>query len=42
MAAEMSPEGDAVAKLAIFGALKLYLDLINMFLFMLRLIGRRR
>ena len=42
MAAEMSTEGDAVAKLAIFGALKLYLDLINMFLFMLRLIGRRR
>ena len=42
MAAEMSVQGDAIAKLGIFGALKLYLDFINMFLFMLRLIGRRR
>jgi FtsH-binding integral membrane protein len=42
MAAEMSTQGDAIAKLGIFGALKLYLDFINMFLFMLRLIGRRR
>jgi FtsH-binding integral membrane protein len=35
-------EGDAAAKLGVFGALKLYLDLINMFLFMLRLMGGRR
>ncbi len=42
MAAQMDAQGEAGAKLGIFGALKLYLDLINMFLFMLRLIGRRR
>jgi len=42
MAAEMSIQGDGAAKLGIFGALKLYLDFINMFLFMLRLLGRRR
>jgi FtsH-binding integral membrane protein len=29
-------------KFGIFGALKLYLDFINMFLFILRLFGRRR
>ncbi len=42
MAAQMDAQGEAGSKMAIFGALKLYLDLINMFLFMLRLIGRRR
>ncbi len=42
MAAQMDAQGEAGAKLGIFGALKLYLDFINMFLFMLRLIGRRR
>jgi uncharacterized protein len=42
MAAEMSMRGDAGTKLGIFGALKLYLDFINMFLFMLRLFGGRR
>ena len=42
MAAEMSTQGDGVAKSGIFGALKLYLDFINMFLFVLRLTGRRR
>jgi hypothetical protein len=43
MAAEMSTNnGEAAAKLGIFGALRLYLDFINMFLFMLRLVGRRR
>jgi FtsH-binding integral membrane protein len=42
MAAEMSLEGDAAVKFGIFGALKLYLDFINMFLFILRLFGRRR
>ena len=42
MAAQIGADGEAGAKLAIFGALKLYLDFINMFLFMLRLFGRRR
>jgi FtsH-binding integral membrane protein len=43
MASQMtSQEGDATAKFGIFGALRLYLDFINMFLFMLRLFGRRR
>ena len=42
MAAELSVGGDAAAKLGLFGALRLYLDFINMFLFMLRLTGRRR
>ncbi len=42
MAAQMDANGEAGAKLSIFGALKLYLDFINMFLFILRLIGRRR
>jgi FtsH-binding integral membrane protein len=42
MAAGMSTNGESEAKFGIFGALKLYLDFINMFLFMLRLLGRRR
>jgi hypothetical protein len=42
MAAEISMEGDAAAKLGVFGALRLYLDFINMFLFMLRLMGGSR
>jgi len=43
MAAQMGGQGgEAAAKVAIMGALKLYLDFINMFLFMLRLFGRRR
>ena len=42
MAAEMGLNGEAGAKFGILGALKLYLDFINMFLFMLRLTGRRR
>lgn len=42
MAASVSAEGDGAAKLGIYGALKLYLDFINMFLFMLRLMGGRR
>jgi len=32
----------AVSRLSIMGALKLYLDFINLFLFLLRLLGRRR
>jgi uncharacterized protein len=39
MAAAASGEGDAAVKLGVMGALKLYLDFINMFLFMLRLLG---
>jgi FtsH-binding integral membrane protein len=42
MAAQMSMNGDAALKFGILGALKLYLDFINMFLFVLRLTGRRR
>ena len=42
MANQMSLDGDSGVKLGIFGALKLYLDFINMFLFMLQLFGGRR
>ncbi len=42
MAAQMDAHGEAAAKMSVFGALKLYLDFINMFLFILRLVGRRR
>ena len=42
MAAQMSMNGEGEVKFGIFGALKLYLDFINMFLFVLRLLGRRR
>jgi len=42
MAAQRGMDAEAAAKFGIFGALKLYLDFINMFLFMLRLFGRRR
>jgi FtsH-binding integral membrane protein len=42
MAAEVGMDGETAAKLGIFGALKLYLDFINMFLFMLQLMGGRR
>jgi FtsH-binding integral membrane protein len=34
--------GEAVAKTAVMGALQLYLDFINMFLFLLRFMGDRR
>jgi uncharacterized protein len=40
--AQAAPEGSDMSKLAIMGALKLYLDFINLFLFLLRLFGRRR
>jgi len=36
-----SGAGDWVGKAAIMGALSLYLDFINMFLFMLQLFGNR-
>lgn len=35
-------QGETAAKVAIVGALSLYLDFINLFLFILRLLGRRR
>jgi FtsH-binding integral membrane protein len=34
--------GEAIANLPLIGALTLYLDFINMFLFLLRIVGRRR
>jgi len=39
---ELFQRGDTAANLPIVGALTLYLDFINMFLFLLRLFGRRR
>ncbi len=39
---QVSGYGEAVAKSAIMGALTLYLDFINMFLFLLRFMGDRR
>lgn len=38
---EFQADGEAVAKYSIFGALQLYLDFINLFIFLLRLLGRR-
>ncbi len=38
----MHQEGSATEQLAVLGALRLYLDFINMFLFLLRIFGRRR
>jgi len=42
MTAPRSEGTDAARKTAIFGALRLYLDFINLFLSLLRLMGRRR
>lgn len=43
MAADINvDDGEASAKLGVIGALSLYLDFVNMFLFMLRLMGGRR
>jgi uncharacterized protein len=42
MAAQMNDSGEVGMKYGIFGALKLYLDFINLFLFMLRLFGGRQ
>ena len=39
--AEASPGGEAESKTAVLGALALYLDFINMFLFLLRFLGNR-
>jgi FtsH-binding integral membrane protein len=38
----VSGNGEAMAKTAVMGALRLYLDFINMFLFLLRFMGDRR
>jgi FtsH-binding integral membrane protein len=35
-------DGELVGKKAIMGALRLYLDFINLFLFLLRFMGNRR
>lgn len=42
MGAEAGYGGDAAGKVAVFGALALYLDFVNLFLMLLRLLGRRR
>ena len=39
---EIAADGSLTLKLSIMGALTLYLDFINLFLFILRLMGRRR
>src|SRR3954464_6637279 len=39
---QVAGHGEAVAKTAVMGALQLYLDFINMFLFLLRFMGDRR
>ena len=42
LAAQVIVESEVGRKVAILGALTLYLDLINMFIFMLRILGNRR
>jgi FtsH-binding integral membrane protein len=42
MAAAVDPESEMGHKVSIMGALTVYLDFINMFLWLLRLFGRRR
>jgi FtsH-binding integral membrane protein len=39
---ETSPGGEAESRAAVLGALALYLDFINMFLFLLRIFGQQR
>jgi FtsH-binding integral membrane protein len=39
---EASPGGEAESRMAVVGALALYLDFINMFLFLLRIFGQQR
>jgi len=39
---EMQGDGAGMSKVAIIGALKLYLDFVNLFLYLLRLFGQRR
>jgi FtsH-binding integral membrane protein len=38
----LSASGEAAGRLAILGGLRLYLDFINLFLFLLRIFGRGR
>ena len=40
--AESSPDEVMTEKIAVMGALMLYLDFINLFLYLVRLFGRRR
>ncbi len=42
LAAQGVADGRSHASLAVMGALKLYLDFINLFILLLRLFGRRR
>ncbi|MCA9924498.1 MAG: Bax inhibitor-1 family protein, partial [Anaerolineales bacterium] len=44
MAYALAAQGDTavVGRVGVLGALRLYLDFINLFLFILRLLGRRR
>jgi len=39
---QFQADGSAVAKYSIYGALRLYLDFVNLFLYLLRILGRRR
>ena len=39
---QLAPEQEGSKKLAVFGALQLYLDFINLFLFILRFVGMSR
>jgi hypothetical protein len=41
-AAVMGGQSDVVSRIGVIGALHLYLDFINLFLYILRLLGRRR
>jgi hypothetical protein len=38
----LQQEGDMLGRMSVLGALTLYLDFVNLFLFLLRLLGRRR
>jgi FtsH-binding integral membrane protein len=40
--AQLKAEGESSQKMVIMGALTLYLDFINLFLFLLRLFGNRK
>jgi hypothetical protein len=42
MAEQTRDNGDMVARVAIIGSLELYLDFVNLFLSLLRLLGNRK
>lgn len=42
MAYSLEDDEETVGKFAVFGALDLYLDFINLFLYLLRIFGKRR